>query len=218
MNFEMWIEKLITFYTSPSFKEDVGEAKTTFQEVAGSFDEASPEFESKMAQFTDWYVFTRALKRQGQAPVEYCLNDANYKISESDKPFYYALRNSRHSLFQFLKVKDDDVFVIDLFTGFQYVIRDSRVTIGFQKEELFEARLIPYEGGFVFSNSFCMHPPQVAKFISKEIRKVNKKPEAEHSKAREDLMGRLFRMKHKHEQYRHLDIREIYSNESRLRI
>ena len=35
---------------------------------------------------------------------------------------------------------------------------------------------------------------------------------------REDLIARLFKMKHKHEQYRHLDIHQIYSNESKLRL
>lgn len=218
MNFENWIERIIQFYTSPNFREDVAEAKNAFQEVAGSFDESSADFESKMAQFTDWYVFNRTLKRQGQAPVEFCLEDPNFKIDEKERPYYHALRNSRHSLFQFVKLKGTDVYVIDLFTGFQYVIRDSRVTIGFQRDELFEARLIPFEGSFVFSNAFCIHPPQVSKFISKEIRKVNRKPESEHARSREELMSRLFKMKHKHEQYRHLDIREIYSNESRLRI
>lgn len=218
MNYEAFVEKIMQFYTTARFKEDVTEAKNGFQEVAGSFDESSVDFESKMAQFTDWYVFTRALKRFGQAPAEYCLEDQQYIIQEGEKAFYYSLRNSRHSLFEFLNVKGDDVYILDLFTGFEYVIKNSRVTIGFHRDELFEARLIPSDGGFVFSASFCMHPPQVSHFIRKEIRKANRKPEAEHAKARQELMSRLFKMKHKHEQYRHLDIREVYSNESRLRI
>jgi hypothetical protein len=218
MMFEEFIERIITFYTSKDFREDVSEGKNLFQETAGNFDEAAADFESKMAQFTDWYVFSRKLKRQGEAPAEFCLSDPKFKIIENERPLYFCLRNSRHSLYEFVKVKGEDVYIRDLFTEFEYIIRNSRITIGFNRDELFEARLIPYESDFIFSSSFCLHSPAVKRFIMKEIAKVNKKPEAEHWKAREDLMARLFRMKHKHEQYRHLDIRDIYSNESKLRV
>jgi hypothetical protein len=218
VTFEPLIERIITFYTSKDYREDVNEAKNVFQETAGSFDESSADFELKMSQFTDWFVFSRRLRRQGEVPAEYCLSDPKFQMTEEERPLFFSLRNSRHSLFEFLKVKGDDVYVLDLFTQFQYIIRNSRITIGFNREELFEARLIPHNGDFVFSSSFCLHPFLVKRFITKEIRKVNKKPEAEHWRSREDLIQRLFRMKHKHEQYRHLDIRDIYSNESKLRV
>ena len=218
MIFDPYVEKIIQFYTTPGYREDVVEAKSFFQEVAGSFDEASADFESKMAQFTEWYVFSRRLKRMAEAPVEFCLEDPKFPIEQNEKSLYYSLRNSRHSLFEFMKVKKGDVYIRDLFTEFEYIVRNSAVTIGFNRDELFEARLIPYENEFVFSSSFCFHPAQVSRFIAKEIRKLNRLPEAEHSRAREDLIQRLFKMKHKHEQYRHLDIREVYSNDSKLRI
>jgi hypothetical protein len=218
MIFEPYVEKIIQFYTSPNYREDVTEAKNQFQEVAGSFDESSADFEAKMAQFTDWYVFSRRLKRQGEAPIEFCLDDSKFPMKQEERPLYFSLRNSRHSLFEFERVKNDDVYIRDLFTDFQYVIRNSRYSVGFHHEELFEARLIPHENEFMFSGSFCLHPAQVSKFIEREIRKVNTKPEAEHVKAREELIARLFKMKHKHEQYRHLAIREVYSNDSKLRI
>lgn len=218
MKFDGLVEKIIQYYTSPAYREDVNEAKNQFQEVAGSFDETSGDVENKIAQFTDWYVFSRKLKRVGEAPVEFCLEDPKYVMSEEDRPLYYSLRNARHSLFEFLRVRGADVYLRDLFTEFEYVIRNSRVTVGFRREEFFEARLIPYENEFVFSASFCLHPHEVGGFISKEIRKIKKKPEAEHAKAREELIMRLFKMKQKHEQYRHLGLRDVYSNDSKLRL
>src|ERR1044072_8102229 len=100
MIFEPYVEKIIQFYTSPNYREDVNEAKNQFQEVAGSFDESSADFEAKMAQFTDWYVFTRKLKRQGEAPIEYCLDDPKFPMKPEERPLYFSLRNSRHSLFE----------------------------------------------------------------------------------------------------------------------
>ena len=218
MNYEPYIEKLMQYYTGSQFLTEVKSAKDDFFEKAGTFEEGSMEAELKMAQFTDWYLFTRKMTGSGRVAVEMVLDDSQYKISEDEKTAYLNLRNSRHSLFEFLKVKGEDVYIRDLFTAFKYVIRQSRVNQGFNKDEYFETRLIPHDGGFVFSNSFCFHPSAVNKFILKEIKRVNKLPEEDQATAREELIARLFKMKHKHEQYRHLDIHNIYSNESKLRL
>lgn len=218
MNYEPYIEKLMQHFTSSRYMPEVEAAKGDFFERAGTFDEASLDFELKMAQFTDWYLFTRKMDASGRSSVEMVLDDPHYSIREEERPLYLNLRNSRHSLFEFLKLKGDDVYIRDLFTGFKYIIRKSRLTQGFSRDEYFEARLIPFEGSFVFSNAFCFHPAVISKFVLKEVKRVNKLPEEEQAQAREELIARLFKMKHKHEQYRHLDIHEIYSNDSKLKI
>lgn len=218
MNYEPFIEKLMQHYTGAHYLKEVEAAKGDFFERAGTFDEASVDFELKMAQFTDWYLFTRPMASSGRASIEMVLDDPHYQVTDDERPIYLNLRNSRHSLFEFQKLKGDDVYIRDLFTGFKYVIRQSRVTQGFNRDEYFEARLIPHEGTFIFSNAFCFHPSVISKFIQKEVKRVNKLPEEEQAQAREDLISRLFKMKNKHEQYRHLDIHEIYSNESKLKL
>ncbi|HMN69013.1 MAG TPA: hypothetical protein PKC28_10785 [Bdellovibrionales bacterium] len=218
MNYEPYIDKLMQHFTGQKFMPEVEAAKEDFFERAGTFDEASLDFELKMAQFTDWYLFTRKMEQSGQAGIEMVLDDASYNLIDDERPLYLNLRNSRHSLFEFIKLKGDDVYIKDLFTGFKYVIRQSRLTQGFNRDEYFEARLIPHDGSFVFSNSFCFHPAVVSKFVLKEVKRVNKLPEEEQAQAREELIARLFKMKHKHGQYKHLDIHEIYSNESKLRL
>lgn len=217
MNYEPLIEKLMQHYTGPDYMREVEAAKGDFFERAGTFDEASVDFELKMAQFTDWYLFTRKME-SGRSGIEMVLDDVSYPLSDEERPFYLNLRNSRHSLFEFNKLKGDDVYIRDLFTGFKYVIRQSRLTQGFSKDEFFEARLIPHEGSFIFSNAFTFHPAVTSKFILKEVKRVNKMAEEEQAVGREELIARLFKMKSKHEQYRHLDIQEIYSNDSKLKL
>ena len=132
---------------------------------------------------------------------------------------YRNLPHNQHSLHEFLKVKNKDVYIKDLFSGEKHVIKESPVTVGFNRDEIFEARLIPSgDGGFLFGKSFCIHPAEVKKYIEKEIKKIKALPEEERRAAQEDLLGRLFRMRYKHEQYKHVNIHEIYSNESRLRM
>jgi hypothetical protein len=158
------------------------------------------------------------MKSTGRAAIEMVLDDPTFNVSDEDRPIYLNLRNSRHSLFEFQKLKNDDVYIRDLFTGFKYVIVSSRVTQGFNRDEYFEARLVPDGENFVFSNSFCFHPSVVSKYVQKEVKRVVKLPEEDQAPARDELLARLFRMKSKHEQYRHLGIQEIYSNDSKLRL
>ena len=218
MNYESLVEKLMQYYTGPKFAAEVEAAKGDFFERAGTFDEASVDFELKMAQFTDWYLFTRPMRSSGLSAIEMVLDDAGFEMSAEDRPRYLNLRNSRRGLYEFLKLKKDDVYIRDIFTGFKYVIRHSRLTQGFDKDAYFEARLIPHEGGFIFSNAFCFHPTVVSGFVQREVKRVGKLPEEERSNGRDDLISRLFRMKNKHEQYRHLAIDQIYSNDSKLRL
>lgn len=218
MIYDPLIEKMMHHFTKEPFTGEVAQAKQEFFERAGIFDEYSPDFEMKMAQFMDWYLFSRELEMNRVTPVDYAADSDLYPKTDEEKPLYTALRQNRHSLFEYLKIKGEDVFLRDLFSGYKHVIHKSPVTIGFNSDEIFEARLIPFENSYVFAKAFCIHPPQVSKFIIKEIKKIKLLPQDEQKAAREELMIRLFRMRYKHEQYRHVAIDEIYSNNSKLRL
>lgn len=216
MIYEPVIEKLMQHFTANSYAEEVPQAKEEFFKRAGIFDEESHDFEMKMAQFADWYLFTRKLSAQGIPPVKMEINLPAMKMSEDEITLYRNLQNSRHSLFEFLKLKGDDVHVRDLFSGYKLVIQKSPVTIGFSKDEIFEARLIPHDDSFIFSGAFCFHPPQASRFIHKEIKKIKKLPDDQRDEAREQFIARLFRMRYKFDQYRHVRLDMIYSNDSKL--
>ncbi len=217
MIYENLIDRIMQHYTGPGYEKEVSQAKLQFSEWAGAFDETLPNFDMRMAQFSDWYIFTRALTDKKITPIEYAVDDPSFKIDESERPDLQNIRNSRHSLFDFLKLKKNDVYIKDLFSGLKYVIKDSQVTAGFDSKEFFEARLIPHENAFVFSNSFCFHPTEVSKYILKEIKTAKKATDVSPDVAREALIIRLFQMKCKHDRYKHLKLKDIYSNDSKLR-
>lgn len=217
MIYENLIDRVMQHYTGPGYESEVGQAKLQFSEWAGAFDETLPNFDMRMAQFSDWYVFTRILNKFNMTPIEYALEDQSFTMDESERPALQNIRNSRHSLFEFLKLKKNDVYIKDLFNGLKYVIKDSQITAGFDSKEYFEARLIPFESGFIFSNSFCFHPSEVNRFILKEIKMAKKASDVSPDQAREALIVKLFQFKCKHERYKHLKLKDIYSNDSKLR-
>jgi hypothetical protein len=217
MNYETLVEKLMNHFAGEKFAGEVSEAKHEFFDRAGILDEAANDFEMKLAQFVDWYLFSRPQKKEGQAPVSLAVGIMNGQLSEDDRKALDNLKNNIHSLFEFLKVKGEDVYVRDVFTRLKYIIIKSPITVGFSRDELFEARLIPQDESFQFGKAFCFHPPPVTKIILKEVKKVKKLPASEKDAAKEALLVRLFKLRYRFEQYKHVDVREIYSPDSKLK-
>jgi hypothetical protein len=234
MKYETVIEKLMQLFTSEPYEQEVSQARDDFYKRAGKFDEESSDFEMKMSQFTDWYLFSRGLGSLGKAPIQAAVDSLSKEdwgalgelgtlckdgeLNPNSK-WVKNLAETRHSLFEFLKTKGEDIYLRDLFSDYKLVVKSSGHMTGFDKYTLFEARLIPDEGGFVFSGAFCFHPPQASKYILKEVKKVKKiKDDDERDQAREDLINRLFRMRYKHEHYRHVDLMDIYSDQPKLRL
>lgn len=207
------IEQLMSEFAAKDFAEEVLEAKREFFDRAGILDELATDYEMKMSQFVDWYLFIRPLKNKGMTPIDVAVTREG-ATSEA----LTNLKNSIHSLFEFIKVKNEDVYVRDVFSGEKYIIKKSPITLGFNRDELFQARLIPTGDSFQFSNAFCFHPAAVAKIMLKEVKKVRRLDVAERPKAKEELLVRWFKLRYKHEQYKHVDVRDVYSPDSKLRI
>ena len=220
MSYDALIEKLMQHFSTGEFTVEVNAAKKQFFENAGVFDEESSDFEQKMTQFMDWFLFSRPFEGQASTPIQLIhQGKISLPLSPDEIDQLDHLVKNRHGIFEFLKLKNEDVYIKDLFAGEKLVIKNSAVTIGFEKDQLFEARLIPIDDTFVFTQSFCFHPPGASKYILKEIKRVRKlKEETERDRERESLLMKLFRMRYKFEQYRHVDLKEIYTNEPRLRI
>lgn len=214
--YEELSDHLMQFYTDGEFKKEAIKAKNEFYDMAGIFDESSSGFEMRLAQFMDWYLFTRPHSEIGLTPIQIQVERGLMKTPEENTIFYQNLAASRHSLFEFLKITNEDLKIKDLFSGYTLVVKNSPVVHGFDKEELFEGRLIPHKDSFVFSSGFCFHPKEASKFILQEIKKVKKLPEKDEVQARNKLIIRLFKMRQKYDQYKHVAISGIYSNESKV--
>ncbi len=218
MKYYPLIDHLMQFYAAGEYGSEAVQAKNEFFELAGIFDGQSNFFELRMAQFSDWYLFSRVMPKFGLTPVEHYMQIRPEKVSDEDMPYYKNMSEHRLSLFEFLKLKGNDLYVRDMFSNYKLVIKNSPVIDGFTSDEVFQGRLIPHEDSFVFTMAFCFHPNDALSFIQKEVKIVKKMAAEEQKAAREKLVLRLFRMRNKFEQYRHVGIKEIYSNESRLRI
>lgn len=175
--YELLIEKILNHFVSDAFKDELSMAKKEFFENAGTLDENSEHFESRMAQFYDWYFFTRELKGFGQTPLDACLLVRELRFSDEELKTLEVLKQRRHSVFEFIKIKNGDVYIKDLLANKKLVVKSSPYVFGFDPDELFEVRLIPHGDSFVFTRGFCFHPESAKKFILSEVKRHRKDPD-----------------------------------------
>ncbi len=165
-----------------------------------------------MSQFFDWYFFSRELSGYNKSPMAIAHQSRELRLTPEEEVRLEKLRTHRHGLFEFIKIKDSNIYLKDLFKNEKLVVKESPWTFGFSSDEIFEARLIPFEDSYVFTKGFCFHPEDAKKFILSETKRHRKDPDLD----QELMMLRLIKMRYKFERYRHVDIKMIYSNEGKL--
>lgn len=216
MNYEIFkqsLQKLIGFFTTPDFADELKDAKEQFFGNTGTLDENRPNYNLRMYQFYEWYFITRPLRSYMKPPVAVCEQQRGLRLTEEDRQAIEILNKShQHLLFEFIKIKKDILTVKDLLHAQKMDVHCSQFVFGFDSKEYFQARIIEIDGQKYFLNSFCFHPESSQKFIQNEIKVLQKNKDLN----LEDLLLRLNKMRYKFEQYKHVKPEMIYTNDNKL--
>ena len=206
------IDKCLSHFAGPLFAEELKIAKQQFFDNAGILEEHSAHFELRMCQFFDWYFFTRQLSGYGHTVLNSVYQTRELRFQPEEEALIQSLKQHRHSLFEFIKLKGGDVFLKDLLSDEKIQVRESPYVYGFDADEIFEARLIPWQQSYVFCKGFCFHPGEARKFILTQVKIHRKNPDLN----AEEMMLRLLKMRYKFERYRHVQIRDIYADDNKV--
>lgn len=214
MNYREAIEKLSIYFTSDRYKPEVLTAKSEFFADVGIDDKESDRYEQWMNIFFDWYLFSRPLSGSNLPPAGFALEiDEFQQMHGEDKKLFKNLAQSEHSLLQFIKIKGDFVYFKDLFRKRKCKVLNNEFVITLEKGNICDARLIPEEDHFCFTNGFCVHPLAANPFILKEVKRLKKATEEEQKAFQIELVRMFFKM----EQYSHLKLDQVYTKESKVR-
>ncbi len=211
--YEKVIEKILKYFAGPAMQDELLMAKKEFFDGSGVLDEQAMNYEVRMSQFYDWYFFSRQLKGYGHTPLESCHLVRDLRFDEKEQQQLLVLKQFRHSLFELIKIKGQDLHLKDLFRNEKLVVKNVENTFGFHSDEIFEVRLISEQGNWMFTKGFCFHPPEAKKYIYAEVKKHRNNPDLDVR----DLMLKLIKMKYKFEQYKHVSSDLIYADESVMR-
>lgn len=212
--YQKYLDPVVEEFTTGEYYREVYEAKQEYFEKAGIVYEDDPDFEQRMCIFMDWYLFDRDLPGVDLPPMKYFFRLKKDALSSDELGIYRDFCSTIHSLF---RLKRRALFakgfvVTDLFSNKSYTVNDSDLHQGFSRGDIFEARLIPFQGEFEFSRGFCFHPVEMASFILSEIKKVRYQDRGRQTK----LILQLASMKLKHQRFQHIDVKHIYSFDSKF--
>lgn len=206
------IDKILAHFAGPLFTEETKRAKSEFFDNAGILEEKSEQYELRMSQFFDWYFFTRELTGYGETPLEVAHMARELRFVDEELKVLHDLKKHRHSIFEIVKNKGDDVIVRDLRFGDKLTVKNSDWSSTLSPDLIFEARVLPCGQDWIFTKGFCFHPTDARKFIMEEIKRHKKDPDLDP----EVMMLRLVKMRYKFERYKHVKIDMIYSHQSKI--
>ena len=204
---EKYFETLVHFASTGKYRQEVLAAREEHFAAAGQVSEEEDNYEDKLRRFIDWYIFERPLSDTGYPPAVTFFRAFERSFSDEDRAVYDGFCNTRKGLFVVKKSTEEGVTIQDLVSKEKFFVEDD-VPKGFFKDEIFQARLIPFQGGYRFGESFCFHPLAVNKRIQKMAKKVDRQdPEAVRS-----FLEDLIRRRLESERYRHVDVLRFYED------
>ena len=212
--YQKYLEPVIEEFTTGEYYREVFHAKQEYFEKAGVVYEDDSEFEQRMCVFMDWYIFDRDLPGVDLPPIKYYFRRNKDRFSNEELNIYRDFCATVHSVFRLKRLRwnQKGLITVDLFSSKNYTVTDSEINQGFARGDIFEARLIPFKGTFEFSRGFCFHAVEMESFILGEIKKVRFQDKSRQTK----LIFQLSAMKLKHLRFPHIDIKHIYTLNSKF--
>lgn len=212
--YQKYLEPIIEEFTTGEYYREVYNAKQEYFDKAGVVYEEDGEFEQRMCIFMDWYLFDRDLPGVDLPPIKYYFRRNKEKFNSEELNIYKDFCSTIHSIYRLKRLTwNRKGFVVqDLFPNKAYTVVDPEINRGFARGDVFEARLIPFQGSYEFSRGFCFHPTEMEAFILGEIKKVRYQDKSRQTK----LILQLAAMKLKHLRFQHIDIRHIYTFDSKF--
>jgi hypothetical protein len=165
------LDQLIEYVTRNNSSDYIYQAKQEYQKIAGEIYEDDKSYENRMGLFLEWFIFDRLTPEKNITLIE-SMTNGNNLLAVEDLIVFKDFSQSIHSLFLIKKIRQDRVTVQDLFSGEKYEVSEPQSQIIFQPKDIFEGRILPYEGEYYFSGNFGFHPKEVSKYILRVAKQI----------------------------------------------
>jgi hypothetical protein len=150
-------------------------------------------------------LFERILPPSGQTPLQTFVARKRDQLSPDELAVYEGFSQNVHNLFVVRKTKKNGVHLRDLITKQKYFVEDE-LPAAFAKGQVFEGRLVPFQGRWCFTKGYVFHPPAATKLIEKHLKTIN----VDDAESRKALMRDLAIRRLKADRYKHIDAVQFY--------
>lgn len=200
--YQSLFDRVLAFATAPRFADELQAARATYLRASGETFEEDTSYEARAQAFLDWYVFDRPLSDYGDVPARAY---ATTPEGRGDAQALVAMSRTVHGLFVATGVRPDRVGVVNVPTTASYEVIQG--IEGLRDGDLFEARLVPWQGRYCFSPAFIFHPPQMRARLEKVLSRARR---TRQQPALQELTWTMARMASRAEHYPKVPLDTIY--------
>jgi hypothetical protein len=202
-------ERLLSWATAAPRDQDLMRARKEHFERYGEPHEEDRSYEVRLNGMLDFYLYDWRADG-GQTTLERFLAVEGAALAPGELEAFRALGGNAHGLFEVRKIKDGRVRLREIFTGEDREVTERRQIAGLAKDDLLEARLMPFEGALYFSGAFLYHPREARKAILAEVKRMRKTAGRGALPDASPFLAQLSRMAMKMERYRNVRLESIY--------
>jgi hypothetical protein len=203
-------ERLLAWATAPPRDQDLLRAKREHFARHGEPHEEDRSYEVRVNTMLDHYLYDWRSAPGAGTTLDRFIEAEGGGLAPEDLAAYRALSQNVHGLFEVRKIKEGSVRVRDVFSGQDHDVTERRHVVGLQKDDLIEARLLPFEGTLLFSGAFLYHPREARKTVLAEVKRLRKATPKGAAVDGDAFLAQLSRMALKMERYRNVRLESIY--------
>ena len=209
-SFKEGFESLYAYFVE-NHPEDLDRAKSEFINLTGQFDDEYENFNVKMDDFRNWFVFFYQYQNTPFYMLEKIRDIHNFSR------FYKSISSGVSSVFQIVKIRNDRIFLKDLIYKKNYQVADSSHVLSHEEGDYIQTSLFQIAfNEYTMALSVISHPNDAKSFIQKKIKKLlksNKKNSEIHLKKDSmALLQELMMMRYQLYKYKQIDVDKIYSD------
>jgi len=167
------LNQLIEDISRTQSMDRVYQAKKEYHAMSGEIFEDDVSYEARMGLFLEWFAFDYPVNG-ARTPLEQYLEQNADSLPAEDLELFQGFQNSRHSLFLLKKNGHGNIVVLDLFEDEKLTVQEDDGRFFFNKDDVFEARLLPFRNKYYFTENFCHHPKQTYKYIASKVHPLRK--------------------------------------------
>ncbi len=199
-----YMEKLARFAYS-RFPDEMAQVREEYVQKLGIGHESDDSFEEAMKAYLDEFLFEHRIAPEWKTPLEIFVNFNEAQGAPVEADIYRGFLGTERSLYLIRKIRGYLIDCRDLFTGERLTVYDETPS-GFLEGEIFETRILVFEGTKYFGDVFRFHPPRVGKLLTKAARTLRKSD----ATAKKEFLFRLAACKTRRQRFPRIDPLEFY--------
>jgi len=198
------IDRVATLYARVPSPGEIERAREEFDAARGKVYDDDELHATHMGMFLEWYVLERALDGGG-TPAERALGEPEL-LAELDADLLLALSRGQRALLEVVEAQDRALELVDLLLGGRWCVALDAPMTGIEPGEIFEARLIPWQGEVRLGPLMCYHPRSARETILDILDDARQQGEPG-----PELADALAEMRLRYSRFRNIAVEHIYS-------